>query len=54
MLYTSRLKEILLRKKLINKQNIDLYEVTAKKEKLSLEGYILKHKILTKKNSTKQ
>ncbi|MBU1180077.1 Flp pilus assembly complex ATPase component TadA [Patescibacteria group bacterium] len=49
MLYTSRLKEILLRKKLINKQNIELYEQAAKKEKLSLEGYLFKHKILEEK-----
>ena len=47
MLYTSRLKEILLREKLVNKQNIDLYEIAAKKEKLSLEKYILNHKIIS-------
>ena len=49
MLYTSRLKEILLRKKLVNKQNIDLYEKAARKEGFSLEAYLFKHKLLTEK-----
>lgn len=47
MLYTSRLKEILLRKKLVNKKNIDLYEIAAAKEKIGLENYLLQKKILT-------
>jgi len=46
MLYVSRLKELLLKKKLIAKKNIELYEAAAKKEKLALEAYILNKKIL--------
>ncbi|MBU4421387.1 Flp pilus assembly complex ATPase component TadA, partial [Patescibacteria group bacterium] len=47
MLYTSRLRELLLRKKIITKQNIELYLKAARKERVSLEEYIIKHKILT-------
>jgi len=47
MLYTSRLEELLLHKKLINKKNIELYNEAAAKENISLEEYILQKKILT-------
>lgn len=47
MLYTSRLRELLLRKKIISKQNIELHLKAAQKEGISLEAYLLKHKILT-------
>ncbi|MFA5134052.1 MAG: ATPase, T2SS/T4P/T4SS family [Patescibacteria group bacterium] len=50
MLYTSRLKEILLRKKLVTKKSLDLYEAAARKEKLSLETYLLQKKILSEEN----
>lgn len=46
MLYNSRLKEILLKSKCISQENITLYEQAATKEKISLEEYILKHRIL--------
>lgn len=47
MLYTSRLKELILRKKLISKKNLDLYEAEAGKTKISLENFLLQKKILT-------
>ena len=46
MLYTSRLKELLLRKKLVTKKNLTLYEAAAEQEKKSLEAYILSKKII--------
>lgn len=47
MLYTSRLKEILLHRKIISKKNIDLYEEAARKEKLSLEQFMIAKNILS-------
>jgi len=47
MLYTSRLKEIILRKKIATKKNLDAYEATAIKEKTNLETFLLQKKVLT-------
>jgi len=49
MFYTSRLKEILLKKKVLSKKNIEILEKEAKKNKVNLMSYLIKKDIVTQK-----